>query len=39
VIDTQDDVKIKDIITGLGPHNVAFDPTGKFALVTTKRKM
>jgi YVTN family beta-propeller protein len=38
VIDTQDDVKIKDIITGLGPHNVAFDPTGKFALVTTKKE-
>ena len=37
-IDTQDDVKIKDIITGLGPHNVAFDPTGKFALVTTKKE-
>ena len=38
VIDTQDDVKIKDIFTGLGPHNVAFDPTGKFALVTTKKE-
>ena len=38
VIDTQNDVKIKDIITGLGPHNVAFDPTGKFALVTTKKE-
>ena len=38
VIDTQDDVKIKDIITGLGPHNVAFDPTGKFAIVSTKKE-
>ena len=38
VIDTQNDVKIKDIITGLGPHNAAFDPTGKFALVTTKKE-
>jgi YVTN family beta-propeller protein len=38
VIDTEKDVKIKDIITGLGPHNVAFDPTGKFALVTTKKE-
>ena len=38
VIDTQEDVKIKDIITGLGPHNAAFDPTGKFALVTTKKE-
>ena len=38
VIDTQEDVKIKDITTGLGPHNVAFDPTGKAAVVTTKKE-
>ncbi|MBC8259449.1 MAG: YncE family protein [SAR324 cluster bacterium] len=38
VIDTQKDFKIKDIITGLGPHNVAFDPTGKFAIVSTKKE-
>ena len=38
VIDTQDDVKIKDITPGLGPHNVAFDPTGKYAVVSTKKE-
>jgi len=38
VIDTVKDVKIKDIITGLGPHNVAFDPTGKYAIVSTKKE-
>ena len=38
VIDTKNDVAIKNIDTGLGPHNVAYDPTGKFALVTTKKE-
>ena len=38
VIDTQDDVKIKDITSGLGPHNVVFDPTGKYAVVSTKKE-
>ena len=38
VIDTQEDVKIKDIITGLGPHNATFDPTGKYAIITTKKE-
>lgn len=38
VIDTQDDVKLKDIITGLGPHNIAFDPAGKAAIVSTKKE-
>ena len=38
IIDTQKDVKIKDIWTGLGPHNVAFDPNGKFAVISTKKE-
>lgn len=38
VIDTQEDVAIKNIITGLGPHNVAFNPQGMHAVVTTKKE-
>jgi DNA-binding beta-propeller fold protein YncE len=38
VIDTKKDIAVKNIITGLGPHNVAFDPTGKFAIVSTKKE-
>ncbi|RKZ37279.1 MAG: YncE family protein [Gammaproteobacteria bacterium] len=38
VIDTQKDVAVKQITTGLGPHNIAYDPEGKFALVTTKKE-
>ena len=38
IIDTQLDVKVKDIWTGLGPHNVAFDPDGKFAVISTKKE-
>ncbi|MCP4295556.1 MAG: YncE family protein [Proteobacteria bacterium] len=38
VIDTEKDVAIKNIVTGLGPHNAAFDPTGKFAIVSTKKE-
>ncbi len=38
VIDTQNDVKIKDITTGLGPHNVAFNPEGSAAVVSTKKE-
>jgi len=38
VIDTQKDVAVKQIDTGLGPHNVAFDPEGKFAIVSTKKE-
>ena len=38
LIDTKNDVAVKNIDTGLGPHNVAYDPTGKFALVTTKKE-
>ena len=32
------DVKVKDIITGLGPHNVAFNPEGTAAVVSTKKE-
>ena len=38
VIDTMKDVKVKDIITGLGPHNVAFNPEGTAAVVSTKKE-
>ncbi|MDP6179244.1 MAG: YncE family protein [SAR324 cluster bacterium] len=38
IIDTQEDVKVKDIWTGLGPHNVAYDPEGKFAVISTKKE-
>ncbi|MEL0231324.1 MAG: YncE family protein, partial [Deltaproteobacteria bacterium] len=38
IIDTQKDVKVKDIWTGLGPHNVAFDTDGKFAVISTKKE-
>ena len=37
-IESQLDVKVKDIWTGLGPHNVAFDPDGKFAVISTKKE-
>ncbi len=38
IIDTKNDVAIKNIDTGLGPHNIAFEPQGKYALVTTKKE-
>ena len=38
VIDTQNDVAVKNINTGLGPHNAAFDPEGKFAVISTKKE-
>ena len=38
VIDTQEDVALKNINTGLGPHNIAFNPEGTRALVTTKKE-
>lgn len=38
VIDTQNDVAMKNIDTGLGPHNIAFDPKGEYAAVTTKKE-
>jgi len=38
IIDTQEDVKVKDIWTGLGPHNVAFEPSGRFAVISTKKE-
>ena len=38
IIDTQDDVALKNINTGLGPHNIAFNPAGTRAAVTTKKE-
>jgi DNA-binding beta-propeller fold protein YncE len=38
IIDTKEDVALKQISTGLGPHNVAFNPQGTRALVTTKKE-
>lgn len=38
VIDTQEDIALKNIHTGLGPHNVAFNPEGTRAAVTTKKE-
>ena len=38
VIDTKEDVALKQITTGLGPHNVAFNPTGTRAVVSTKKE-
>ena len=38
VIDTQEDVALKNLYTGLGPHNVAFNPEGTRAVVSTKKE-
>ena len=38
VIDTQEDVALKQIYTGLGPHNIAFNPEGTRAVVSTKKE-
>jgi DNA-binding beta-propeller fold protein YncE len=38
VIDTEMDVAVKNITTGLGPHNVAFNPQGTRAIVSTKKE-
>lgn len=38
VIDTQEDVAVKNIFTGLGPHNIAYDPAGTRAVVSTKKE-
>ena len=38
IIDTQNDVKVIDLITGLGPHNVAFNPEGTRAIISTKKE-
>ena len=38
VIDTQNDVKIIDIETGLKPHNVAFNPEGTRAIISTPKE-
>ena len=36
IIDTKLDVKVMDLETGLGPHNIAFNPKGTRAIVSTK---
>jgi len=38
VIDTQEDIALKNIYTGLGPHNIAFNPEGTRAVVSTKKE-
>lgn len=38
LIDTRDDVAVKNIETGLGPHNIAFNPEGTRAVVSTKKE-
>ena len=38
VIDTHEDIAIKNINTGLGPHNIAFNPKGTRAVVSTKKE-
>ena len=38
VIDTQEDIALKNIYTGLGPHNIAFNPKGTRAVVSTKKE-
>ena len=38
IIDTREDVAIKNIFTGLGPHNIAYNPEGTRAAVTTKKE-
>lgn len=38
VIDTEKDIAVRNIYTGLGPHNVAFNPEGTRAIVSTKKE-
>ena len=38
IIDTQEDVALKNIFTGLGPHNIAYNPEGTRAAITTKKE-
>ena len=38
VIDTREDVAVKNIYTGLGPHNIAYNPEGTRAAITTKKE-
>ncbi len=38
VIDTKEDVAVRQISTGLGPHNIAFNPEGTRAVVSTKKE-
>ena len=38
VIDTELDVAVKSIYTGLAPHNIAYNPEGTRAAITTKKE-
>lgn len=38
VIDTEEDIAVKHIFTGLAPHNIAYDPAGTRAVVSTKKE-
>lgn len=38
IIDTKEDVALGQITTGLGPHNIAFNPEGTRAVVSTKKE-
>ena len=38
IIDTELDVAVKNIFTGLGPHNIAYNPEGTRAAITTKKE-
>ena len=38
IIDTRQDLAVKNVFTGLGPHNVAFNPEGTRAVVSTKKE-
>ena len=38
LIDTENDVAVKNMYTGLGPHNIAFNPEGTRAAITTKKE-
>ena len=38
IIDTEADVAVKNIFTGLGPHNIAYNPEGTHAVVSTKKE-
>lgn len=38
VIDTEEDIAVKNIFTGLAPHNIAYDPAGTRAVVSTKKE-
>jgi DNA-binding beta-propeller fold protein YncE len=38
IIDTKEDVALGQITTGLGPHNIAFNPEGTRAVISTKKE-